>query len=123
MYSQTTFGHKSMKALNAITSVLNNMENKKASRYWASMLSDINEVFSDLSDQSFKSRQTITVATDQIEKYFQDKIDVQVFRKLEYQERTHTGNSIVLQTHTKNILRAIKNNAQNHLLKKLANNL
>lgn len=27
MYQQTTFGHKSMKALNAITSVLNNMEN------------------------------------------------------------------------------------------------
>jgi len=55
-YKQATFGQESMKAYNAITTILNKMENKRASRYWASLLVDINEAFADLWNQDFKDR-------------------------------------------------------------------
>jgi len=56
MYTKTTFGQESMKAYNAITEVLNKMENKRASTYWAGLINDIQKAFNDLWNQDFKDR-------------------------------------------------------------------
>lgn len=120
-YTINTFWPDSMRMLQAVTNVMNGIENKAARSYWAKLLININTVFKDISNQEFTNRATVHIVIDSATLYFKELIDKQLYVHEEYQLRSPSGSSIALETHTKNYLSAIKNNAEKILFAKIPN--